>query len=218
MEVLFSLFLYSKRMKVRNIIIVFITSICLSSCLMTNFSTVHNTLNISAGYPAKKWLFVTSDAPASLQQDFDEQIIQFLGSCYGANFVNYKENRNKHLLPNLLYEADNDLFISQLNRVGEINFYLNVKAEVLRSDVGALDLNYPPSRGVSSYDETRIKVTFEVIDVFKKESVYSQSVIGTTSKNESHRQDVLLSLPMNNQFKKAFKRALNNFKKDFPCK
>lgn len=205
-------------MKIRNIIILFIGSICLSSCLTTSFRTVYNEPNIAGGYPQEKWLFVTSDVSASLQKDFDEQIVQFLGSCYGENFVNYKTDRNKYLLPNFLYEFDKNLFINQLNRANEIHFYLNVKAEVLRSGVGAgLDLNSPPPKGVNSYKESKIQVTFEVVDILKKEIVYSKSVIGTTSKDETDRADVYLSLPMENQFKKAFKRALKNFKKDFPC-
>lgn len=203
-------------MKLKNIIIVCVGSICLSSCLVTNFNTVYDEPNISGGYPDEKWLFVTSDVPASLQQDFDEQITQFLESCYGANFVNYATDRNKYLLPNFLYEVDKNLFISQLNRLGDVHFYLNVKAETLRSDVGALNYN-PSSKNLRSYDQTRIQVTFEVIDVLKKETVYSQSVVGTTTKEENNREDVLVSLPLNNQFKKAFKRAFKNFKKDFPC-
>ncbi len=218
MEVQFFRFLSLKKMKIKNVIFIFISSICLSSCLTTSFQTVHNEPNVSGGYPQEKWLFITSDVPVSLQKDFDDKIVQFLEDCYGENFVNYKTDRNKYLLPNFLYEVDKDLFINQLNRANEIHFYLHVKSEVLHSGVGAgLDLNSTPPRGVNSYKESRIQVTFEVIDIIKKESVYSQSVVGTTTKDDNARADVYVSLPLDNQFKKAFKRAFKNFKKDFPC-
>lgn len=205
-------------MKIKNLLAVSIFLIFLSSCVATSFTTFYNNPTTAAGYPDEKWLFVTSDVPADLQKDFDQQIVQFLESCYGNNFVNYKTNQNQYLLPGFSYEFNHDMFINQLNKSNEINFYLHVNAEVVRFDVGAgLDLNSPPPRGMNSYDETRIRVTFEVIDVVKKESVYSQSVEGITRKDESDREDVLLTLPLDNQFKKAFKRGFKRFQKDFPC-
>jgi len=205
-------------MKIRNLLAVSIFSIFLYSCIATSFSTVYNKPTTITGYSEEKWLFVTSDVPADLQKDFDQQIVQFLESCYGKNFVNYKTNQNQYLLPDFTYEFNHDMFINQLNKSNEINFYLQVNAEVVRFDVGAgLDLNSRPTREMNSHDETRIRVTFEVIDVVKKESVYSQSVKGITRKDESNKEDVLLTLPLDNQFKKAFKRGFKRFQKDFPC-
>lgn len=206
-------------MKIKNIIAVLVFSICLSSCMTTSFSTFYNEPTTATGYSDEKWLFVTSDVPADLQKDFDKQIIEFLESCHGHHFVNHKTNKNQYILPGFSYEVNKDVFINQLNKSNQINFYLHISAEVVRFDVGAgIDLNSPPARGINSYDETRIRVTFEVIDVVQKKKVYSQSVEGTTRKDETNREDILLTLPLDNQFKKAFKKGFKKFQKDFPCK
>src|SRR5690554_8041146 len=122
-------------MKIKNLLAVSIFSIFLSSCIATSFSTVYNKPTTATGYSEEKWLFVTSDVPADLQKDFDQQIVQFLESCYGNNFVNYKTNQNQYLLPGFSYEFNHDMFINQLNKSNEINFYLHVNAEVVRFDV-----------------------------------------------------------------------------------
>lgn len=205
-------------MKIKNIIVVLTLLVCLSSCKTTSFNTFYNEPTTAKSYSDEKWLFAGADVPSDLQKEFDTQIIEFLESCYGDNFVNYKTNK-QYLLPDISYEVNKDMFINQLNKSNQINFYLHISAEVVRFDVGAgIDLNSPPPRGINSYDETRIQITFEVIDVVKKKKVYSQSVEGITRKDESDREDVLLTLPLDNQFKKAFKRGFKKFQKDFPCK
>lgn len=88
----------------------------------------------------------------------------------------------------------------------------------MRFDVGAgVDFNRLSPVGMKSYDETRIRVTFKVIDIFKKRVVYSQSVEGTTRKDETNKEDILLTLPFKSQFNKAFKQGFRKFKKDLPC-
>src|SRR5690554_57184 len=122
-------------MKIKNLLGVWVLSSCLSSCSRTGFGTCYNNPTTAAGYPDEKWLFVTSDLPADLQKDFDQPIVQFLESCYGNNFLNYKTNQNQYLLPGFSYEFNHDMFIHQLHKSNEINFYLHVNAEVVRFDV-----------------------------------------------------------------------------------
>lgn len=205
-------------MKIKSIIILFVFSFCLSSCRVTSFKSFYNEPTTATSYSDEKWLFAGADVPTDLQKEFDTQIIEFLESCYGDNFVNYKTNK-QYLLPDISYEVNKDMFINQLNRSNEINFYLQVNAEVVRFDIGAgVDLSSLLDKEINSYDETRVRITFEVIDVVKKKVVYSQSVEGITREDKTNIKNVFLTLPLDNQFKKAFKRGFKKFQKDFPCR
>ncbi len=204
--------------QIKNIIAVLALSIGFFSCTTTSFSTVYNIPTTAKDYTDQKWLFTSADVPADLQPEFDQQVVSFLESCYGNNFVNYKTNKNQYFFPSVLYEVNRDVFIDQLHKSNEIRFYLHLNAEVVRFDIGAeLDVNPEIEIPTKTHEETRIRVTFEVVDLVKRESVYSQSVEGFTQKEGAHKEDAPLILPLDNQFRKAFAKAFKKFKKDFSC-
>jgi hypothetical protein len=201
--------------KINQFLLVSFCLFCLSSCQTTNFHSAYNELPIITSYTNEKWLFTTSDVPDSLQSEFDKEIIEVMKDCFEDNFIVARTAKNNYLLPGFSFKNNENVFLQTLHQAAEIHFYLNVKAEILRSEVGSgLDLNTPPAKGFYSNNETRIRVTFDVFDVLLQKNVYSQSVIGITRTDENNREDVLLTLPFKNQFKKAFKKSFKIFQHD----
>lgn len=159
----------------------------LASCSFPTYTIDKKSPSIGLDFTKGKWLLNKIEAPVDIKSQLTKIALHDF-KCLNDNVI-YTDDINGLLLPkNIGLNPDRTILEILKNGTG-YDFFINIKATVIRKDFGAIDLT--PHR-LNSGGKNQSKVTIEVYDLNIQEVIYSKEVLATVER-QIDNQDVHLS-------------------------
>ena len=148
-----------------------------------------------------KWLLHNVD-----NKYINEQAVKDFTAFTGNRLGETSTARGLLVTNNVPFQPDKQLLTDLYNGTG-YDYYINIKDDIYRDDIAAVELGTNNVRSEGSAG-----VTLEVYDLKNKSIIYSQTVVGSTQKNPNATGDVNFYKPAASLIMGSYNRIIKDIR------
>ncbi|MFZ0595589.1 MAG: hypothetical protein WAM46_01290 [Flavobacterium sp.] len=160
----------------KKITIILLLALQLMSCAFPTYVSIDRKIKTGLDFHNGKWLLNTIDAPYFTDDKLTKTVIKDFTKHLKSN-LNYLPKTRGVLLPGNIPLNPNRKEITDLKTGSNFDYFINIKATVVKEQIGIIDFNTHNSQNSEYRNE--VKVIVEIYDLNNLEIIYSNTINGS---------------------------------------
>ncbi|OXG00143.1 hypothetical protein BC749_102289 [Flavobacterium araucananum] len=160
----------------KKIALILLFCLQLMSCAFPSYVSQDRKIQTGLDFHSGKWLLNTIDAPYPSDEKLTKIALKDF-TKHLKNNLSYVPKTKGILLPRNITFDPTKKQLTDLKAGTNFDYFINVKAKVVKEEIGAVDFSTHNHRGKSYRNE--VTVIVEIYDLNNLEIIYSQTVNGS---------------------------------------